>query len=41
MTEIELMKSLDHKNIIKLDETLFTKNNVYMILDYADNGDLE
>ena len=41
--EINLMKKLDHKNIVKLYDVLYDFNNteeVYLVLEYCSNGDL-
>ena len=38
--EISLHKNLHHKNIIKFIQYLETKKNVYIILEFAKNGDL-
>eukprot|EP01126_Amoeba_proteus_P032047 TRINITY_DN3133_c0_g1_i48.p2 TRINITY_DN3133_c0_g1~~TRINITY_DN3133_c0_g1_i48.p2 ORF type:complete len:195 (-),score=36.49 TRINITY_DN3133_c0_g1_i48:826-1410(-) len=38
--EIELLSSLDHPNIIKLVTTFSNDTNIYMVMDYADKGDL-
>ncbi len=39
--EIELLKRFDHPNIVKLYDTLFTKNNVYMVTEFCEGGDLK
>lgn len=41
--EISLMRLLKHPNVIKLYEVLFVENkeNVYIVLDYADCGSLD
>ena len=43
--EISLMKNLDHKNIIKLYDVLYSsekekEKNIHLILEYCPNGDL-
>lgn len=39
-TEIELMKKLNSKYIVKLIEVLYTRNNIYMIQEFCEGGDL-
>ena len=38
--EVSLMKSLKSENVVKLREVLFTKNNVYIIQEFCNEGDL-
>ena len=38
--EKEILKILDHKNILKLYRTLQTTTHIYFILEYADKGNL-
>lgn len=38
--EIELMKDLDNKNVLKLYDIITENNYIYMILEYCENGDL-
>lgn len=38
--EIKIQKKLDHPHIIKLYHYLEDKDNVYLILEYAPNGNL-
>lgn len=38
--EIKLHSKLDHPHIIKLWDTLFENNTIFMIMDYAKNGSL-
>ena len=38
--EINIMKKLDHENIIKLHESLQSSNNVYLVMDYINGGSL-
>jgi len=40
-TEIMLMKKLDHRNIIKLYDTIEDTDYIYLILEYCENGDLK
>lgn len=35
------MKNLSHPNIIKVYDYLMTKNHVYVINEYCNQGDLE
>ena len=39
-TEIRLLSVMNHKNIIKLYEVLETKNEIFMVMEYAPGGDL-
>lgn len=38
VTEIELMRALDHDNIMKLHEVFETENSLYFILDLLEGG---
>jgi len=38
--EINLMKSLNHPNIVKLYDVIFDNKNLYLILEYCNGGDL-
>ncbi|GLU21404.1 hypothetical protein SLE2022_375460 [Rubroshorea leprosula] len=39
--EIQIMKVLGmHPNIIRLEEEIHTKNHTYIVMEYAENGDL-
>lgn len=38
--EISTMKKLDHPNIVKLYEVCITNNNVYIMTEFCDSGDL-
>jgi len=40
MMEIDLLKNLNHKNIVKYIGSLKTKTHVYIILEYVENGAL-
>ncbi|CAD8048998.1 unnamed protein product [Paramecium sonneborni] len=40
MTEIKIMKKLNHKNIVQLIDVLETPNNFYIIQEVCDDGDL-
>jgi len=39
--EVEILRQLDHPNIIKLHQALRTQNNLYLFTDYCDQGDLK
>ena len=38
--EIEILKSISHKNICELYESISTEHNFYLIMEYIDGGDL-
>jgi serine/threonine protein kinase len=38
LTEIDLMRSLDNKHIMKLHEVFETENSLYFILDLLEGG---
>ena len=38
--EINIMKNLNNKNVLKLYDIITDKNYIYMILEYCENGDL-
>ncbi len=39
--EAEVMSRLNHPNIIRLNKALRTKNTIYLITEYCDQGDLK
>ena len=39
-SEIEIMKQVSHENIVKLFDIYQTSNNMYIITEYCDGGDL-
>lgn len=41
LTEIKLLKSLSHPNIIHCYDVLLTPNNIYLVMDYCEGGDLQ
>ena len=41
LTEIGIMKKIDHINIIHLYELLESSNNFYLVIDYCNKGDFE
>mgnify|MGYP002624845056 CR=1 FL=1 len=41
ISEIELLKTLNHPNICKYYKHFREENNLYIIMEYFDNGDLE
>ncbi|XP_024545433.1 MAP3K epsilon protein kinase 1 isoform X1 [Selaginella moellendorffii] len=40
MQEIDLLKNLNHKNIVKYRGSIKTKTHLYIILEYVENGSL-
>ena len=40
-TEMHVMKTINHPNILHLHEYLETANNYYLVIDYCNGGDLE
>ena len=38
--EIEILKTMDHPNIVRLHEVYYHKKQIYMILELCDGGDL-
>jgi calcium-dependent protein kinase len=38
--EIDVLRSLDHPNIVKAYEVYETKGNIYVIMEYCSGGDL-
>ena len=38
--EANLMKKLDHINIVKVIETFSAEDNFFILLEYANDGDL-
>ena len=40
MDEIEILKNLEHLNIMKIFECFNDKENVYIVSEYCDQGDL-
>lgn len=41
LSEIEILKNLDHPNILKLHDVLNTVNNIYIITEYCNGGTLD
>ncbi|CAL4937352.1 unnamed protein product [Urochloa decumbens] len=39
--EREILKSIDHPNILRLLDTIDTTNMMYLVLEYCDGGDLD
>ena len=40
MNEIDILRSLNHPNILKLHEVFETTNSIYFILDLLEGGEL-
>ena len=40
LNEIDIMREMDHPNIIKLHEVYESPKYIYMLLDYIDGGEL-
>jgi len=38
--EIEIQQRINHRNIIKVYDTFSDKENIYIVMEYADNGNL-
>lgn len=39
--EIDILKKIEHPNIVKLLDTKRTKNNYYLVFEFCTKGDLE
>ena len=39
-SEIDIMKKIDHPNIVKLHDVYQTNNNMYIVTEYCKGGDL-
>ena len=39
--EIEALEGINHSNVLKTVEILMTKNNVYIVTEYCEDGDLQ
>lgn len=39
--EIEILKKINHKNCVRLIDTMKTVNHQYLIMDYCNKGDLK
>lgn len=40
MSEIKIMKELDHPNVIKLFETFEDSSSIYLIMEMCEGGEL-
>lgn len=41
ISEIKILTSLNHKNIVKIVDSKKTTQNYYLIFEFCSNGDLE
>ncbi|XP_066388875.1 serine/threonine-protein kinase ATG1a-like [Miscanthus floridulus] len=41
LQEREILRSIDHPNILRLLDTIDTKKMMYLMLEYCDGGDLD
>lgn len=41
MKEINILKRLDHPNVIKFIDAKKTENNIYLIMEFCNGGSLE
>lgn len=39
--QVSIIKSINHPNIVHLYETFETSNNMYLVFEYCERGDLE
>jgi len=39
--EVNVMQTLSHENILKLIDISMTKNNIYLIMEFCNEGDIE
>lgn len=39
--EADLLKNLHHPNIVQFWDSFFTGNNLYIVMEFADGGDLD
>lgn len=40
-TEIEILKKVEHKNVVKFMDVYQTQNNMYIFTEYCNDGDLQ
>lgn len=40
-SEIEIMKKIQHKNIVALYDVYQSANNIYLVTEYCEEGDLK
>lgn len=40
MNEIEILKDMDHPNIMKIFEYFLSKNHIYIVSEYLSGGEL-
>ena len=41
MHELEIVRTIEHKNIVRFLEVYESEDNIYIIFEYADDGDLK
>lgn len=39
-SEIDIMKKMDHENVVKLLDVYQTNNNMYIVTEFCEHGDL-
>ena len=39
-SEIEILKKLNHKNVVRLIDILYTQNSLYIVTELCEDGDI-